>query len=100
MSLVKNGLQIKMDLPKIHLTVIKAKRIAHIKTLKERLIDKTYFGIKILDIDIWLSKRGDMGADIHFTVEYDNEKLTREDYNDFCNKVKEIINAIETNFKK
>ena len=99
MSLIKAGVSLKMELPRIKLTVNKAKRIARIKIIKSRLIDKEFCGIKILDVDLYMSKQDRMDGEFHFIVEYDNEKLTREIYQEFLTKVTEIIDAIQTNFK-
>jgi hypothetical protein len=86
-------------LPIVKLTKLKQRRIYRIKIIKERLLNKTYFGFTIDELEIRLSYNDNPKSQFYFKLSYNDLLVGSNEYFEFIKEVTKIIDIIERNFK-
>jgi hypothetical protein len=96
---VQSGVELRINLPKVYTTINKAKRIARLKIIKDRLIGKTFFGFYITNLFIFKNQSNPIEFKFNFVVVCDNEIVSKEEYNSFVSEINKIVDAIENKMK-
>lgn len=86
-------------LPIVKLTKLKQRRIYRIKIIKDRLLNKTYCGFTIEQLEIRLSYNDNPKSQFYFKLSYNELLVDGKEYINFVKEIVKIIDSIERNFK-